>query len=85
MQQAIDIFHERHSDILLEIDVTRQPYSWAGDATDADLQGKFLQFSNKKNDDGVRAHPPALQERCCKVTTVTLTGVISARTPGTWK
>lgn len=55
MQQAIDLFHERHSDILLEIHVTRQPYSWAGDATDADLQGKFVQFSNEKNEDGVSA------------------------------
>ena len=53
MQQAIDLFHERHPDILLEIDVTRQPYSWAGDAADDDLQGRFVQFSNQKNDDGV--------------------------------
>lgn len=53
MQQAIDLFHARHPDIRLEINVSRQPYSWAGDATDDDLQGRFLQFSNKKNADGV--------------------------------
>ena len=45
MQQAIDLFHERHPDTQLQIAVSRQPYSWAGDNRDEDLQGRFTQFA----------------------------------------
>ena len=45
MQQAIDLFHERHPDTQLQIAVSRQPYSWAGNNRDEDLQGRFTQFA----------------------------------------
>ena len=33
IRQALDKFHAKHNDIKILLDVTRRPYSWAGDDT----------------------------------------------------
>lgn len=40
MQKALDVFHERHPDLRVELRVTRRPYSWAGDDRTVE-QGKI--------------------------------------------
>ena len=45
---AIDEWHKRNPEVLLQIDVTRRPYSWAGDDQEAFRAGKFLEFDSKK-------------------------------------
>ena len=61
---ALDEWHSRHPDVSLKINVTRRPYSWAGDDMEAYKKGRFLEFDKSegaefRQERGERGNPDA--------------------------
>jgi predicted DsbA family dithiol-disulfide isomerase len=61
---ALDDWQDRNPEVSLKINVTRHPYSWAGDDIEAYKRGRFLEFDKKKGSEfqqerGERGNPQA--------------------------